>query len=91
MLQFAHCDLKKVKVMQTSSILRESIPLYYGQRKTLVFIIICAGLNLVKSHRVAVRGHSVCWLDIFRERYCHKSIDNFIKEAKAFLFKGSPT
>ena len=39
-------------------------------------------MNLAKSHRVAVPGHSVCWLDILRERYCHKSIDNFIKEAK---------
>ena len=31
---------------------------------------------------MAVPGHSVCLLDIFRERYCHKSIDNFIEEAR---------
>ena len=72
--------------LATSSGPEESIPLYYGEWKIRVCVVILAGLNLAKSHRVAVPGHSVCGLDIFRERYCHKSIYNFIKETKTGVF-----
>ena len=44
---------------------------------------------------MTVPGYSVCRYDIVWERYCHKSVNNFIKETKtsvsSSLSKGSPT
>ena len=60
-----------------------------------MFVVVCDSLNLAKSQRVAVPGHSESGLDIFRDRYCHKSINNFVKETKTgvrpSMFKDSPT
>ena len=44
---------------------------------------------------MTVPGYSMCRYDIVWERYCHKSVNNFIKETKtsvsSSLSKGSPT